>query len=197
MTVVKPIPPWKLLLRTIMTGANSSMNQSEFLQLHVTWPRRGKKSGVQGEISFGFASHWLRNWRAIFNPITKRSNRNHVINYDSYLKTAINDLDLTWKSRRTRLMLTHPLSLSCCSLLPIAVSTSKSGPVVENDGKIGGSDNEERRARRQHHADSRSYHLYIRGRWNEDFWWRLQNRKFRRRTAMEFQRLLARFRDGV
>ena len=76
-----------------MTGANSSMNQSEFLAITCILTKAREKSGVQGEISFCFESHWLRNWRAIFNPITKRSNR--VINDDSYLKTAQNDLDLT------------------------------------------------------------------------------------------------------
>ena len=38
---------------------------------------------------FGFASHWLKNWRESFKPITKRSNRNHVITFDSHLKTAL------------------------------------------------------------------------------------------------------------
>ena len=47
------------------------------------------KSRVHGAIGFGFASHWLKNWRESFKPITKRSNRNHVITFDSYLKTAI------------------------------------------------------------------------------------------------------------
>ena len=43
----------------------------------------------QGAIGFGFASHWLKNWRDSFEPITKRSNRNHVITFDSHLKTAL------------------------------------------------------------------------------------------------------------
>jgi len=33
---------------------------------------------VYGAIGFGFDSHWLKNWRKSFNPITKRSNPNHV-----------------------------------------------------------------------------------------------------------------------
>ena len=32
----------------------------------------------------------LKNWRESFKPITKRSNRNHVITFDSQLKTALN-----------------------------------------------------------------------------------------------------------
>ena len=46
-----------------------------------------ERSRVQGAI--GFASHWLKNWRESFKPITKRSTRNHVITFDSHLKTAL------------------------------------------------------------------------------------------------------------
>ena len=48
-----------------------------------------EKSRVHGAIGFGFASHWLKNWRESFKPITKRSNGNHVITFDSRLKTAL------------------------------------------------------------------------------------------------------------
>ena len=37
-----------------------------------------------------FCSHWLKYWRDSFKPITKRSNRNHVITFDSQLKTDLN-----------------------------------------------------------------------------------------------------------
>ena len=40
-------------------------------------------------IGFGLGSHWLKNWRESFKPITKRSNRNHVITFESHLKTAL------------------------------------------------------------------------------------------------------------
>ena len=40
--------------------------------------------------SLGFASHWSKNWRAIFKPITKRSNR--VVNLDRHLKTILSAL---------------------------------------------------------------------------------------------------------
>ena len=39
---------------------------------------------------FGFDSHWLKNWLESFKPIIKRSNCNHVLTYDSHLKTALN-----------------------------------------------------------------------------------------------------------
>ena len=47
------------------------------------------RSRVQGAIGFGFASHWLKNWLEICKPITKRSNRNLVITFDSHMKTAL------------------------------------------------------------------------------------------------------------
>ena len=89
MTIEKPKP--KQLLRPITTGADSAMNQSQFLA--ITWnllkPRQ--KSRVRGAIGFGFgfAYHWLENWREYFKPIIKRSNQNHVITFDSHLKTAL------------------------------------------------------------------------------------------------------------
>ena len=87
MTVEKPKP--KQLLRPITTGANSTMNQSEFLLITSNSLKGREKSCVHGTIGFGFASHWLKNWRESFKPITKRSNRNHVITFDSHLKTAL------------------------------------------------------------------------------------------------------------
>ena len=87
MTVEKPKP--KQLLRPITTGAVSAMNQSKFLAITCNSLEAREKSRVHGAIGFGFASHWLKNWRDSFKPITKRSNRNHVIIFDSHLKTAL------------------------------------------------------------------------------------------------------------
>ena len=87
MTVEKPKP--KQLLRPITTGTNSAMNQSQFLAITCNSLKAREKSRVQGTIGFGFASHWLKNWRESSKPITKRSNRNHVITFDSHLKTAL------------------------------------------------------------------------------------------------------------
>ena len=45
-----------------------------------------------GAIGFGLASHWLKNWRESFKPITKCSNHNHVIiTFDSHVKNALYD----------------------------------------------------------------------------------------------------------
>ena len=65
------------------------MNQSQFLAITCNSLKAREKSRVHGAIGFGFASHWLKNWRQSFKPITKRSNRNHVITFDSHLKTAL------------------------------------------------------------------------------------------------------------
>ena len=85
MTVEKP--KRKQLLRPITTGAGSAMYQSQFLA--ITWNslEAREKSRVHGAI--GFDSHWLKNWRESFEPITKRSNRNRVITFNSHLKTAL------------------------------------------------------------------------------------------------------------
>ena len=87
MTVEKPKP--KQLLRPITTGTNSALNQSQSLAITCNSLEAREKSRVHVAIGFGFASHWLKNWRESFKPITKRSNRNHVITFDSHLKTAL------------------------------------------------------------------------------------------------------------
>ena len=89
MTVEKPKP--KQVLRPITTGADSAMNQSQFLAITCNMLKAREKSRVQGAIGFGFASRWLKNWRDPFKPITQHSNWNHVITFDSHLKTALKD----------------------------------------------------------------------------------------------------------
>ena len=61
MTVEKP--KRKQLLRPITTGADSVMNQSEFLAITCKSLKARKTSRVRGAIAFGFVSHWLENWR--------------------------------------------------------------------------------------------------------------------------------------
>ena len=90
MTVEKPKP--KQLLRPITTRTNSAVNQSRSIAITCNSLEAREKSRVRGAIGFGFTSHWLKNWRDSFKPITKRSNRNHVIAFDSHLKTALINL---------------------------------------------------------------------------------------------------------
>ena len=87
MTFEKPKP--KHLLRPIATGAGSAMNQSQFLAITCNSLEAREKSRVHGAIGFSFDSHRLKNWRECFKPITKRCNCNHVITFDSHLKTAL------------------------------------------------------------------------------------------------------------
>ena len=92
MTVEKPKP--KQLLRPITTGADSAMNQSEFLAITCNPLKAWETLRVHGAIGFGFASQWLKN--------CKGSNRNHVITFDSHLKTAL------------CVKTTHNCDSSCC-----------------------------------------------------------------------------------
>ena len=69
----------KQLLRPITTRTNSAVNQSQFIAITCNSLYAREKSRVRGAIGFGFTSHWLKNWRESFKPITERSNRNHVI----------------------------------------------------------------------------------------------------------------------
>ena len=87
MTVEKPKP--KQLFGPITTGANSEMNQSQLLAITCNSLKAREKWRVHGTVGFGFASHWLKNRRESFEPITERSDRNHVITFDSHLKTAL------------------------------------------------------------------------------------------------------------
>ena len=85
MTVEKPKP--KQLLPPITAEADSAMNQ--FLAITCkSLKARGKWRGAIG-FGFGFVSHWLKIRHESFNPITKRSDRNHVITFDSHLKTTL------------------------------------------------------------------------------------------------------------
>ena len=109
MTVKKPKP--KQLLRPITTVADSAMNQSQFLAITCNSLKAREKSRVHAAIAFGFASHWLKNWRESFKAVTKRSNRNHEIAFDSHLKTALYNacsffLPLSWSRSGKKIALT-------------------------------------------------------------------------------------------
>ena len=65
------------------------MNQSQFLAMTCNSLKAREKSRVHGAIGFGFASRWWKDCRESFKPITKRSNRNHVITFDCHSKTAL------------------------------------------------------------------------------------------------------------
>ena len=66
------------------------MNQSEFVAIACKLLKEGESLRVQDMIGFGFgfASPWLKNWRDISRSVTKLSNRNRVITFDSHLKCS-------------------------------------------------------------------------------------------------------------
>ena len=69
---------------------HSAMNQLDFLIMTCYLLKEREKSRLQGEISFGFASHWWLNCQwGIIEPITERSNHNRVISLESHLKIAL------------------------------------------------------------------------------------------------------------
>ena len=59
MTVEKSKP--KQLFRPITTGANSAMNQSQFLEIICNSLKAREKLRVHGAFGFGYTSHWLKN----------------------------------------------------------------------------------------------------------------------------------------
>ena len=131
MTVEKPKP--RQLLRPITTGANSATNQSQFLAITCNTLKAREKSSVRGAIGFGFASHWLKNWRESFKPITKRSNRNYIITFDSHLKTALMSIiSLSVKEVLARLQNTRPLISIWIGCIVLKVSFLKSGRQYAN-----------------------------------------------------------------
>ena len=65
------------------------MNQSQLLAITCNSLKAREKSRAHDAIGFGFASHWLKNWRKSLKLITKHSNHNHVITFYSHLKTAL------------------------------------------------------------------------------------------------------------
>lgn len=68
------------------------MNQSECVARTSNLVKAPEKSRIPGAIGFASASHWLKNWRDIFEPITQRSNRNRIITYYSHVTTAMWEL---------------------------------------------------------------------------------------------------------
>ena len=53
----------RILRRPITTGANSAMNQSQFLAIICNSLKAREESRVHGAIGLGLACRWLENWR--------------------------------------------------------------------------------------------------------------------------------------
>ena len=65
------------------------MSQLESQAITRNLLKARKKTLVQDVIGFGFAFHWLKNWREIFKPTNMRSNRNGEITFHSHLISAV------------------------------------------------------------------------------------------------------------
>ena len=67
------------------------MNKLEFQAITWSFLKARKKSRLQGVIGFGFASHWLKNWRAIFAPTSyfRKSFENCSVVKKKKIETAI------------------------------------------------------------------------------------------------------------
>ena len=66
------------------------MNQSQFLAITCNLLKDREKSRVRGAIGFGLLLiGWKTGASLLSQPITKSSNRNHVITFNSHLKTAL------------------------------------------------------------------------------------------------------------
>ena len=83
MALEKPIP--KQLPQPIKTGANSAVNQSEFLAISCNLLEARETLSAQGAIGF-FASQWLQKLPGFFKPINKRSKQNKVNSSFTFLQ---------------------------------------------------------------------------------------------------------------
>ena len=77
------------------------MNQSQFFATTCNSLEAREKSRVHGAIGFCFDSHWLKNSREAFKPITKRSNRNHVITFDVLFQKRVRGFHQGSKREKT------------------------------------------------------------------------------------------------
>ena len=102
-------------------------------------------------IGFGFGSDWLRKWREIFKPITKRSNakpKQTRITFDTQVKTALSSYGTRGKlgehersagvkhlleiSLRLVILIYHNRPSSSC-LLPLLQNKSSSNTTTRFD----------------------------------------------------------------
>ncbi len=71
------------------------MNQSKLEANTCSWHEARENLRERVTIGFGFSSDWLRKWREIFKPITKRSNakpKQTQFIFDTQVKTALRNM---------------------------------------------------------------------------------------------------------
>ena len=94
----------KIITSTNTTGSNRSKQRGEPIEIRSNYLQFAQSAGKNRayEVWLVFASNWLKNWREISQPITKRSNG--VITFDIHLKTALLQriLGFLWKFARDK-----------------------------------------------------------------------------------------------
>ncbi len=71
---------------------DNPVNQSKLEANTCSWHEARENVRERVTIGFGFTSDWLRMWREIFEPITKRSNaklKQTQLTFDTRVKTAL------------------------------------------------------------------------------------------------------------
>ena len=76
------------LYRAVFKWLSKKQNQSNYYD----------QSQQEQTVRWTNHNHWLKNWRDSFKLITKRSNCNHVITFDSHLETALY-IKNQWKTK--------------------------------------------------------------------------------------------------
>ena len=76
---------------TIPTNHNRNKQHYEPITIPTNYLQLARSAGkiTRTWCDFGSTPHWLKNWRESFQPITRSSNRNRVITFDSHVKTAL------------------------------------------------------------------------------------------------------------
>ena len=97
-------PRDKVVLSVTSTKVNTPTNHSSRKQrnepIRISWNYL-KLAQAAGKIARTRCDwFWLKNWREIFKPITKRRNRNCEMTFDSHLKTARWSMSLTCVTQR-------------------------------------------------------------------------------------------------
>ena len=70
------------------------MDQSELEENACNRCQARENTCERGTIGFGFASHWLRNWREFLQNVVKQNQSKRKITFDTRLKTALIQIEL-------------------------------------------------------------------------------------------------------
>ena len=113
-------------MRRTTANAITPINQNgrkqrdeEFFEITSSLLKAREKPRVQGAIGFDFVSHWLKNWRESFTPISKRSNHNRPISIYSGARDLLQVLST--ESRLRGMAYARGRLLDCLYALELSV----------------------------------------------------------------------------